>query len=68
MSEAKNTVTLSRQSSAKLGAAHVAVTEDGSVVVAGEMRRLADGERHRFDRSGIVVQRHGESWEFAKSD
>ena len=51
MSEQNETVTLSLQQSAKLGVVHVAVTEDGSVVVAGEMRRLDDGETHRFERS-----------------
>ncbi|HHB11741.1 MAG TPA: hypothetical protein ENK62_00900 [Chromatiales bacterium] len=66
MSEQNETVTLSLQQSAKLGVVHVAVTEDGSVVVAGEMRRLDDGETHWFERSGIEVHRQGDQWTFTK--
>jgi len=66
MSTDTQTVTLARQESAKLGAAHVAVIEDESVVVAGEMRKLADGESHFFQRSRIEARRKGDQWTFTK--
>lgn len=66
MSENPERVTLSAQQSAKLGAAHVAVTEDGTAVVAGELRRLQDGESYRSERAGIEVRRDGDRWTFTR--
>ncbi len=50
----------------KLGVLHVGVGRDGFVAVAGDVHTLADGERHRFERTGVTVTRRGEAYTFSR--
>jgi metal-dependent HD superfamily phosphatase/phosphodiesterase len=65
MSE-EQTITLKPRHYEKLGAVHCAVTRDGFVAVAGDVREIADGETITIERSRISVTRRGDDYTFAR--
>lgn len=62
-----DSVTLTPGRYDKLGVLHVGVGRDGFVAVAGDVYTLADGETHRFERTGVSVTRQGDEYTFTRA-
>ena len=67
MSEEANTLTLSPGKHEKLGMLHCGVTYDGFIVVAGEPRKIEDGEEIAINRVPVKVRRSGSEYTFQRA-
>ena len=59
-------VTLELHKYDKLGVMHIGVTEDGTAVVAGDLKKLDDGDEYTFERTGVTVKRNGDEFTFTR--
>lgn len=66
MSDETNTLNLGPGNHEKLGRLHCGVTYDGFIVVAGEPRKIEDGEEISINRVPVKVKRSGSEYTFTR--
>ncbi len=59
-------ITLTPNHYDKLGVIHCGVLRDYTVVCAGDLHPLADGEEYCFERVGVTARRNGDEVTFTR--